>query len=192
MRFAQVIWTKVCYNVNMEELEEVEVEYPLTSASGKKYREYVMDGRLVHEFEKSGVIRDAKTMDIIRGYIHKGNAKSMQLRGVESKKRRAVDVARDGLLRGVSATEIARDWRVAWEYIVAAQAELAMQPAMGSSSTKAAEFIARMADLDPTRQREQITLSDGKNSISLNDVPPERLEYLLSALNNRGTHDDTE
>lgn len=174
---------KICYNGYMDELEIIEVEYPLTSNSGKAYREYIdEDGELVHEFEESGVVRRASDLKIKRGFIRKDNAKALQRMGVEERKRRAVDAARDGLLRGVSAVSLAKDWQMAWEAIIAAQAELAMAVDMGSSSTKAAEFIAKMADLDPSKHKESITLKDGDKTISLGEVSPDRLDELLDAL----------
>lgn len=176
----------------MEVLDEVDaLEFPLTSKTGLKYREFVdEEGNVLHHFEKSGVIRNAETKKIVKGYFNQENARVMQHHGSELRKRRAVDAARAGLLRGVSATELVKDWDLAWEYVVAAQAELAMTPDMGSSSTKAAEFIAKMADLDPTKQRENITLSDGKNVINMRDVPSDRLDYLLQRLSGLEEYDE--
>lgn len=165
-------------------------EFPLVSDTGRAYKEYIdEDGELVQEFEKSGVIRRASDKKIKRGFIRKENAKELQEVGLVRRREKPVEIARAGLLRGVKATKIAKDWGVAWEYIIAAQAELALAVDMGGSSTRAAEFIAKMADLDPTKQKESIKLSDGQKTVSLHDMSPDRLDYILAVLNGEELED---
>lgn len=166
-------------------------EFPLISDTGKAYKEYVdEDGELVHEFEKSGVIRRVSDKTIKRGFIRKENATALGLKGNQRKREKPIEIAREGLLRGVKATKIASDWGVAWEHIIAAQAELALAVDMGGSSTRAAEFIARMADLDPSKQKESIKVSDGQKTLSLSDMSPDRLDYILAVLNGEEIDED--
>jgi hypothetical protein len=167
-------------------------EYPFDKQydDGRVYREWVdpATGNTIREFEASGVIRDFTTHRVIRGAINKDNAVEMQMRAVEAKTNRAIEAARRGLQRGVSATELASDWGIAWEHIISAQAELAMTPDMGNASTRAAEFIMRAADLDPKNNKESLKLTDGKNKLELSNMSEDRLSSILSLLNqSKGT-----
>jgi len=162
-----------------------EGDFHLETEDGRKYREWIdpESGAVIREFLESGVIRDYTNHKIIRGAITKENSKEMQVRATEARVSKAITSARNGLLRGVSATALANEWGIAWEYIVAAQAELAMAPDMGNASTRAAEFIMRAADLDPKNNKESLKMTDGKNKLELSNMSAEQLSSILTMLN---------
>lgn len=171
-------------------MSDITEYYPHLSSTGKRYRIIINDddGQEYYEYE-SGVIRDPRKGVLVKPFFKalKEQDKTHEIvehahHGNEVKKDLAVERARAGLIRGVGAREIVDDWGIAWEFVVAAQAELAMSPEMGNASTRAAEFIARMADLDPKNNRQSMTITDGQNTLSLGDLPPEKLNYILSRL----------
>lgn len=168
-------------------MEEIEPAFDEETDDGRRFRTFIdhETGDEMREYEASGVIYNVTKARIKRGAITKENAAELQAMGAEAKRNKPVEAARAGLLRGVSATQLVEDYEMAWEHVVAAQAELAMAVDMGNASTRAAEFIARMADLDPSRHRESIRLGDGTRTISLEDMSAERLDYILGRLTGR-------
>lgn len=171
-------------------MSTIEENYPYESSTGKRYRVIINDedGLEYHEYE-SGVIRDPRRKVLVKPFFEvlKEEGRNDEMveiakDGNKAKKDKAVERARAGLIRGVGARELVSDWGIAWEYVVAAQAELAMTPDMGNASTRAAEFLARMADLDPKNRKQSMTISDGQKTLSLSDLPPEKLEYILQKL----------
>lgn len=165
-------------------------EYNEYTKDGKAYRSYIdpETGDEIREYEETGVIYNYTKKQMVKGFFTKENTLEMQAKGAEAKKNKPVEAARRGLLRGVSATSLVKDYEMAWEHVVAAQAELAMAVDMGNASTRAAEFIAKMADLDPARiAKEKLHLSDGRNVLSLSNLSPERLDYILSKLDTHGS-----
>jgi len=158
-------------------------EYPHVGTTGSRYRIiHDEDGTELWEYE-TGVIRNPATRVLVKPYFTKDIASDMGKKGVIRKQELAVERARAGLVRGVGAREIVNDWGIAWEYVVAAQAELAMTPDMGNASTRAAEFIAKVADLNP--KRESLEISDGQKSVSFKGISPEKMDYILEKLNGR-------
>lgn len=162
-----------------------EKEFNEQTKDGKVYRTFFDEnGHEMREYRDTGVVRNMTTNRIVGGYITRDNASELQVMGTEAKRMKPIEAARRGLLRGVSATELVEDYEMAWEHVVAAQAQLAMTPDMGNASTRAAEFLMRVADLDPYRSAGSLELSDGHNTLKLDHLSAEKLDYILERLNN--------
>ncbi len=152
-------------------------DYPHQTPSGKRYRLIDYEGREVREYE-SGVLYDYNAKKALAGA--KGSRITTETASEYHvmRKEKPIEAAREGLRAGVSAVALAEDHNMAWSVIVAAQAELAMSPDMGSSSTKAAEFIGRAADMLPDKA--PIKLKQGDNSIEAGSI--EELEAIRDML----------
>lgn len=163
-------------------IDEMDKVFDKSTPDGRTYREWIDEesGDTYREYEQSGVITNYTKRRITRGYFTKENAAELQLMGAEAKVAGKVEAARKGLVRGVGATELVNDYNMAWEFVVAAQAELALAVDMGNASTRAAEFIAKMADMAPDKH--EVALSDGKRSLELSNIDTETLNRILSRL----------
>ena len=150
-----------------EGTEELTADYPHQTTSGKRYRLIEYQGKEMREYE-SGVIYDTETKKLVAGAknnrITTENTHEYRILA----KQAPIAAAREGLRAGVSAVALADDHNMAWSVIVAAQAELAMSPDMGSSSTKAAEFIGKAADMLPDKGG--IKVKQGDSSIEAGSI----------------------
>jgi len=157
----------------------IEDKYPLVSDTGKRYR---MLDEVRREYA-SGMRYNEVTKRAEGGMIRSENAVTMQSAGVTARYQNAIDAARRGLMRGVSATQLASDEGMAWEHIIAAQTELALAVDMGNASTRAAEFVGKAADLLPDRRVTADALPNGVGARL--DVSPDVAAALLAALDAR-------
>ena len=139
---------------------------------GKPYRETVYNGVKAHEYE-NGTILNAETKKIMRPANNTMLTPERVRQYNLEKPTRAMEVAKAGLLRGVSATQLIEDSYFAADHaaelVFAAQTELAMSPDLGHASTKAAEMVLKAAGyIEDRRQKATLTAQDAHgNSVEV-------------------------
>lgn len=126
-------------------------DYPEVTEDGKRYRLGEYDGQPARFYE-NGTVLHADTKKLLRG-PQDYRLTSERARELNTIKHAApIEAARRGLAAGLSVQELVDGHNIAWEKVIQAQAELAIDREKGHASTKAAEFVGKAADMLPDRR----------------------------------------